>query len=720
MSKLSMTGLLCLTNDSAELRMYSILRLCNKAAVFAFTICNAVFSDGIAQSKEIDSIYQVLPTLSDSLRFEAYFDLLRRHVDVDNEKAMMFAEEANGIAYELNDSLMMVKARLAIGGISNNMGKMSKAIKEFEWILPVAERNDYPSYLLYTLNMYANTLQNLGRFDKALELHFKSLRLREKRRDPTLIAVSQANIGQCYLNLRDFDNAWVYTKASYDLKVANNIGFDFPITLVNMGTIQRRLGNSSEALKWLRLAVDSCKNGCANRVLLATNYEIGSAYLELNNYDESEKALNVSLDIAIRTKDAYAESESLAAITELRLKQNRHEEALQYADRSHDLAAAGDFKPLLLAVYDLYSRIYLAKGDLRNANEYQKKYIDLNSEVFHGELVKNISRVLTDYEEAENLATIAAKQMDLERQQQLSIAIGTIAVLAVILIWVLFRNNAVIRRVNNALAEAKMTIEDQNRKLEERVVDRTRELFQANDALRTVNEEMDNFIYKTSHDLRGPLVSLKGIVNVAFMDVKDPVAVEYFRKLDLTAGKLNTILTRLLIINQINGSAIKDEEVSLSELIDEIIGIEHKKGLPPRMKILKEVKGDVTLRTDIDLIRIILENLVDNSVKFSNESPRVEPFVTIRAVRDNGSIHVSVTDNGVGISSAERKKIFHMFSRASEKSEIGGVGLYLAKIATEKLGGEINVRNTREGFTEFYADFPVNRLSKAAVSPAQS
>jgi signal transduction histidine kinase len=158
----------------------------------------------------------------------------------------------------------------------------------------------------------------------------------------------------------------------------------------------------------------------------------------------------------------------------------------------------------------------------------------------------------------------------------------------------------------------------------------------------------------------------------------------------------------------------------LSGLIDEIIAIEHKKGLPPRLKILKEVDESLSIRTDGDLIRIILENLVDNSVKFSNESPRIEPFVTIRAVRENGRVHVSVTDNGVGISSAERKKIFHMFSRASEKSEIGGVGLYLAKIATEKLGGEINVRNTKEGFTEFYADFPVARTAPEPASGSQS
>jgi signal transduction histidine kinase len=106
------------------------------------------------------------------------------------------------------------------------------------------------------------------------------------------------------------------------------------------------------------------------------------------------------------------------------------------------------------------------------------------------------------------------------------------------------------------------------------------------------------------------------------------------------------------------------------------------------------------------MIRLVLENLVDNAVKFYNESSRVESFVKIAIRSEDGAVTAHVMDNGVGIAKMNREKIFQMFVRASERSETGGIGLYLAKLATEKLGGEINLISTDEKYTEFIVRFP--------------
>ncbi|HEY5692473.1 MAG TPA: hypothetical protein VIS49_13530 [Cyclobacteriaceae bacterium] len=91
--------------------------------------------------------------------------------------------------------------------------------------------------------------------------------------------------------------------------------------------------------------------------------------------------------------------------------------------------------------------------------------------------------------------------------------------------------------------------------------ERTRELVETNKSLIEVNEEMDNFIYKTSRDIRGPLASLKGICYVAMMDIKNKEVLECLRKLDTSAVRLNAILSRLFIINQINHSLLTPEPV---------------------------------------------------------------------------------------------------------------------------------------------------------------
>jgi signal transduction histidine kinase len=221
-----------------------------------------------------------------------------------------------------------------------------------------------------------------------------------------------------------------------------------------------------------------------------------------------------------------------------------------------------------------------------------------------------------------------------------------------------------------------------------------------------VNEELDNFIYKTSHDIRGPLASLKGMCNVALMDVKDELALNYLKKLDITAEKLNTILTRLLIVNQINNSSLGSDPINFEQIIGEVLMLEKKKGLPGRLKIKQDIDDSIIFHSDKEFVRIILENLVDNAIKFYNDSERVEPFVNI-GVKTNGQhVTINVVDNGIGISEVHPDKIFQMFSRASERSETGGIGLYITKTAAEKLGGTVHLKTTPEGYTEFYVKLP--------------
>src|SRR5690606_19608084 len=220
-------------------------------------------------------------------------------------------------------------------------------------------------------------------------------------------------------------------------------------------------------------------------------------------------------------------------------------------------------------------------------------------------------------------------------------------------IFVLYHSIKVKRRVNADLSDAKAIIEDQNRQLMNSNVHLNRELQErnldlqkANDSLQRVNEELDNFIYKTSHDIRGPLASLKGMCNVALMDVKHPLALNYLQKLDVTAEKLNTILTRLLIVNQINNSSLAHDKIDFNAIVDDILTLERKKGIPKRVTINKNICPKTVFYSDPQFVRIILENLIDNAIKFYNDSERVEPFVDINIGGNTEHVAIHVVDNG--------------------------------------------------------------------------
>jgi signal transduction histidine kinase len=329
-------------------------------------------------------------------------------------------------------------------------------------------------------------------------------------------------------------------------------------------------------------------------------------------------------------------------------------------------------------------------------------------------LIRNITKVQTNFDQRENIETIAAKNEQIKRQNSLNIAIAIIAILLGLLIFVLFRANRVRKRVNLALSDAKAIIEDQNRQLlssnynlNRELKEKNTELQKANESLLRVNDELDNFIYKTSHDIRGPLASLKGMCNVALMDVKDEVALGYLHKLDVTAEKLNTILTRLLIVNQINNSALGFDKIDFAEIVAGVIQLEKKKGLPSKLNLKIHIAEGIEYHSDKEFIRIIMENLIDNAIKFYNDSDRVEPFVDISITEEQNHVKIRVIDNGIGISEVHPDKIFQMFSRASERSETGGIGLYITKTAAEKLGGAVHLKTNGEGYTEFFVKLPL-------------
>jgi signal transduction histidine kinase len=120
-----------------------------------------------------------------------------------------------------------------------------------------------------------------------------------------------------------------------------------------------------------------------------------------------------------------------------------------------------------------------------------------------------------------------------------------------------------------------------------------------------------------------------------------------------------------------------------------------------------EVDPDVRLMSDRFLLILVVENLIDNAIKFYNDSPRIEPFVKIKVRQEeNYQVKLSVTDNGIGVNSTDKDQIFHLFTRASNRSQTGGIGLYLSKMAADRLGGQVVLARTSPEGSEFHLILP--------------
>ena len=98
----------------------------------------------------------------------------------------------------------------------------------------------------------------------------------------------------------------------------------------------------------------------------------------------------------------------------------------------------------------------------------------------------------------------------------------------------------------------------------------------ANHYLKQVNDELDNLVYKTSHDIRGPLATLKGVCNVALMDVKDKDALSFLQKLDITASQLNQVLDKFSRVNEIYNTHVVPRPMDIAAIVEEIVLLQRK------------------------------------------------------------------------------------------------------------------------------------------------
>ena len=345
-------------------------------------------------------------------------------------------------------------------------------------------------------------------------------------------------------------------------------------------------------------------------------------------------------------------------------------------------------------------------GDYELAYNYQRKYDSLNSEILSEGIVKNMAQIQADYQERENLQTIQTQDQEISRATTLLVLSVVIIILISIILFILYRINQLRKKANRQLSEAKNIIERQNNVLEEKVRERTKELKETNAALMKSNTDLDNFIYKTSHDIRGPLATLQGMCNVALIDINDSKSRDYFEKIGKTAYRLNEILSKLLIINQINNSLITAQEVDLKKLSKDIVDEQSRLAKLESMKIDNLIQDIEDFKSDEVLLKIILGNLISNAFKFHNTSNRVNSWVRLEAHRENDHLELSVIDNGIGVDEKASSKIFDIFSKASEVSDTAGLGLYLVKLAVEKLDGSISHSKTADGYTKFTVELP--------------
>lgn len=218
--------------------------------------------------------------------------------------------------------------------------------------------------------------------------------------------------------------------------------------------------------------------------------------------------------------------------------------------------------------------------------------------------------------------------------------------------------------------------------------------------LRKTNKELDNLIYSTSHDLRAPVASVLGLINVARIDTTDPKSLEFLRLIEGRIQKLDLVIGDILNLSKVKKTELRYEKVDFNALFaDSMADVKFlESGKKIEIRYL-ESPGNSFIG-DYGLTKMVLGNLLSNAVKYHSPT-RPDPYIEVQFEKAADHVTFVVADNGEGIDAEHHKKIFDMFYRASEKSQGTGLGLYIVKETLARIGGSVEVKSRKGTGTTF-------------------
>jgi PAS domain S-box-containing protein len=218
------------------------------------------------------------------------------------------------------------------------------------------------------------------------------------------------------------------------------------------------------------------------------------------------------------------------------------------------------------------------------------------------------------------------------------------------------------------------------------------------------NLHLDQVFYKTTHDLKAPLRSVLGLVNLA-EEATDEERKQYIALIKKSLLKLDGLIEEMNDFFKGERLEIKREKIDLKRLISEEIDNLRNLREMERIKVEVDIDQHIDFYSDLLRVRTIITNLITNAIKYSDLTKRW-PFIRIEAVVKSQQCDIKVQDNGIGIEPQYRHKIFDRFFRATTHAQGTGLGLFIVKDTVQRLSGTIEVSSPKEVGTTFGVAIP--------------
>jgi two-component system, sensor histidine kinase and response regulator len=573
--------------------------------------------------------------------------------------------------------------------------------------LQYAGRTGFPQGEAESWRMLGNTYEMIGDYQQMLASYQRSLNIAERIGDKKLIAKVEINYALFYRQEGEYGQEEQLMEKVRDLYgPGGDSSSQFAYVYSHLADLAYRRRDYDRALDYAGRALQGARRIGDQTTIANYNNDIGRFLAARGAYREALDHYIQSLAYYREANDRLGMTATNGLMAQVYLYLKNYPEALKDANASLEQARAMRRKPEIQASAKVLADIYEAKGDYRNALLYYRLYKDYSDSLFNDQArVQLLTRAAqADYEkktlsmrEAQAVKDAGYQRALRENTLYISVTLSVIAVLS-LLAFILFRSRRVSRRVNRLLREKNEEIGEQKEQLEHQAVQ-----------LLLSNEQKDKLFSIIAHDLRGPLNSLKGLMDLLRekkLSEQEIVGMlgELRRNVDYSEELVGNLLS--WAGGQLQGRVITPVLLPLREVVQEAFALFARQAREKGVMLTMELPPTLLGLADKDMIQLIVRNLVSNAIKFSDSGG----VVTVGCRRRGAEIEICVADTGIGIPEEDlekirRKEIFSRFGTDREKGT--GLGMLLCREFAEANRGQFYIESQWGKGTRCYFTIPV-------------
>lgn len=624
--------------------------------------------------QEIEKDLKTVPSeWHDSLYYE-YFKTYRQ---TDVKLAKTYALKAYNSSIPSVHPVLFSKIVNALAYSYVNTNQRDSAIYFCRIGIKHAEAYKQDDRLIFFFNRLGNLFERYDQYDSALAYYDRSYTLSRKTGKQLDEAIAKHNIGLVYYHLENYNEALDNLLQAIKIKIDNQIEEGLELNYLNVGMIYSDQGLYDQALEYLHKAQGLCAK-CETSVVADINYRIGYAKRNKSGMKDALPFYTKAIELARQIGDKRVLAHALLDVGEYKSEIGDYKESVDNLDEVLSIAKSISLRRLErdcnLALYLTYKKT----NKLDKAILHQSRYIELKDSIFNEKMANNMKDIQLNAHRKLSEEIISQKNTELRNSQKflvMALCIALLAVLIIVLLYMYYRKG---QKVNQVV----------QKRLNSEVSKRTVELERALSELKQSHVEYDRLLYRISHDINGPIATLIGLANISALENNPAKWPEYFAQIASTGQAFLAKLRKVSVISELRNRELVAEPVHIRDIINNAIYKQKRFPHFPLINIQTEsLTNGFELVSDHWSVEFVLCRLVENAYEYFR--PQEEnKYIKVRWYQNEAYSTIEVEDNGSGILSSAKDNLFQLFFVASDKHG-SGLGLFMARLACQRIGAKI-------------------------------